>query len=121
MKVNAFWFRRDLRLEDNHGLWVALTSGKPVIAIFIFDDHILESLPEDDARVQFIHTRILAIQDELAQENSYIHVLKGSPQKCWNEVVELYDIDTVFFNHDYEPYALQRDGSIKDQLASAPT
>lgn len=119
MKVNAFWFRRDLRLEDNHGLWVALTSGKPVIAIFIFDDHILESLPEDDARVQFIHTRILAIQDELAQENSYIHVLKGSPQKCWNEVVGLYDIDTVFFNHDYEPYALQRDGSIKDQLSKS--
>lgn len=119
MKVNAFWFRRDLRLEDNHGLWVALTSGKPVIAIFIFDDHILESLPEDDARVQFIHTRILAIQEELAHENSYIHVLKGSPQKCWNEVVGLYDIDTVFFNHDYEPYALQRDGSIKDQLSKS--
>lgn len=119
MKVNAFWFRRDLRLEDNHGLWVALTSGKPVIAIFIFDDHILESLPENDARVQFIHTRILAIQEELAHENSYIHVLKGSPQKCWNEVVGLYDIDTVFFNHDYEPYALQRDGSIKDQLSKS--
>lgn len=119
MKVNAFWFRRDLRLEDNHGLWVALTSGKPVIAIFIFDDHILESLPEDDARVQFIHTRILAIQEELAHENSYIHVLKGSPQKCWNEVVGLYDIDTIFFNHDYEPYALQRDGSIKDQLSKS--
>ena len=119
MKINAFWFRRDLRLEDNHGLWAALTSGKPVIAIFIFDDHILESLPEDDARVHFIHNQILAIHEQLAQENSYIHVLKGSPQKCWSEVIGLYDIDTVFFNHDYEPYALRRDGSIKDQLSKS--
>lgn len=117
MKINAFWFRRDLRLDDNHGLWVALTSGKPVIALFIFDDHILDSLPQDDARVEFIHSRIIALQEELARENSYIHVLKGSPEKCWKEAAELYDIDTVFFNHDYEPYALQRDNNIKDQLS----
>ena len=53
-KINVFWFRRDLRLHDNVGLYQALTSGRPVMPIFIFDTEILDSLPEDDARVTFI-------------------------------------------------------------------
>ena len=55
-EVSIFWFRRDLRLEDNAGLWKALKSGHPVVPIFIFDRNILDKLQDkSDARVSFLH------------------------------------------------------------------
>jgi len=54
-KVSIFWFRRDLRIEDNHGLYHALQGPWPVLPIFIFDPHILDKLSnKSDARVEFI-------------------------------------------------------------------
>ena len=44
--VNIFWFRRDLRLDDNHALFEALKGNDPVLPIFIFDTEILEKLPK---------------------------------------------------------------------------
>ena len=55
--VTVFWFRRDLRLDDNVGLYHALNSNYPVLPVFIFDTDILNKLPEDDSRVSFIHER----------------------------------------------------------------
>ena len=54
-KVNIFWFRRDLRLDDNAGFKAALRDDLPVLPLFIFDKEILDKLPEDDARVSFIY------------------------------------------------------------------
>ena len=45
--VNIFWFRRDLRLEDNAGLYHALKEDKPVVPVFIFDRNILDELVVD--------------------------------------------------------------------------
>ena len=53
-KYTIFWFRRDLRIADNHGLYKALTGENKVIPIFIFDEHILKKLPKSDARLEFI-------------------------------------------------------------------
>ena len=43
-KVNLFWFRRDLRIHDNAGLYHALKGEFPVVPIFIFDKIILDEL-----------------------------------------------------------------------------
>ena len=66
--VSIFWFRRDLRLDDNVALYHALTSGLPVIPIFIFDDEILEGLPRNDARVSFIHSNLKDIHLQLKKK-----------------------------------------------------
>ena len=66
-KINIFWFRRDLRLNDNAGLKAALTSGLKVLPIFIFDRDILDELPEKDARVTFIHSTLQHIRRHLEQ------------------------------------------------------
>ena len=79
MKVSFFWFRRDLRLHDNVGFSAALKSTTPVIPVFIFDEDILEELPENDARVQFIHQRLELIHAELNTYRSGIIVRKGKP------------------------------------------
>lgn len=110
--VTFFWFRRDLRLEDNVGLFHALQSKYPVIALFIFDDAILDSLPKNDARVGFIHESLSKFNTQLNEIGSSLLVKKGKNQDIWQELITEFDIKEVFFNKDYEPYAIQRDEAI---------
>ena len=117
MKVNCFWFRRDLRLEDNTGLYHALTSGLPVLPVFIFDKYILDKLPPTDARVEFIYNTLLELQAQLKEVGSSMLVHYGKPEEAWEQLTQQYEINTIFTNHDYEPYAKQRDESI-EQLAT---
>ena len=111
-KVSFFWFRRDLRLEDNVGLFHALQSKYPVIPLFVFDDLILESLPKNDARVSFIHDSLLTISGKLQETGSSLSVRKGQTIDVWKSLLGEYDVKEVFFNKDYEPYAITRDIAI---------
>ena len=116
--LNIFWFRRDLRLDDNVGFYEALRGDHPVLPIFIFDSEILEHLPEDDARVTFIHETLQEMRSELQDSHdSSIALFHGKPIDIFKELVEDYDINSVFTNHDYEPYAKERDEAIKAFLA----
>jgi deoxyribodipyrimidine photo-lyase len=118
--VNIFWFRRDLRLQDNAGLCYALQSGIPVLPIFIFDPFILDQLEnKSDRRVEFIHLSLDGIQRELAMFGSTMETYHGEPQKIFTELLEKYDLHAVYTNHDYEPYARERDGLISSQLRRA--
>ncbi|MEZ4950910.1 MAG: deoxyribodipyrimidine photo-lyase [Saprospiraceae bacterium] len=114
--TSIFWFRRDLRLEDNAGLYHALKSGKPVQCLFIFDKNILEKLPKKDARVTFIHEEIQRLSEELKDLGSSLLVKYGSPEQVWKNLLKEQKIDAVFTNRDYEPYAKKRDESIEKLL-----
>lgn len=115
--VNIFWFRRDLRLDDNVGFFNALKSDLPVLPIFIFDKNILEQLPEDDARVNFIFDTLQTIRNTLQSEhNSSLAIYYDTPEDAFKTIMEQFTIDTVFTNRDYEPYATKRDKNIKQLL-----
>lgn len=117
--VNIFWFRRDLRVEDNAGLYHALKSGNPVLPIFIFDKEILDKLDDkDDARVSFIYKAIEELNKECHKHHSSLLVIYDKPEHAWKKLLTEYDIAGVYTNHDYEPaYAKDRDNGIKDLLA----
>ncbi len=116
-KVSVFWFRRDLRLDDNIGFLEALKGEYPVLPIFIFDKKILDHLPEDDARVTFIFDRLQAMRDELqGQHESSIAMYYGDPEQVFADLIAQHNIAHVYTNHDYEPYARKRDQSIKEFL-----
>lgn len=115
--INIFWHRRDIRLHDNAGLYHALKSNKPVLPIFIFDRNILDKLEDKyDARVTFIHNSLQNLNKQLAEIDSAIEVKYGFPLAIWQELIKTYNIEKVFTNHDYEPYALERDKSIAELL-----
>lgn len=119
-KVAVFWFRRDLRLEDNVGLHKALASGRAVLPIFIFDKAILSKLPNPaDSRVDYIHQALQAMQQELEKVGSSLHVFHGQAEDIFADLLQKFDVQEVFCNHDYEPYARQRDHKIKDLLAQS--
>ncbi|MGN6569507.1 MAG: cryptochrome/photolyase family protein [Flavipsychrobacter sp.] len=117
--VSICWFRRDLRLHDNAGLYHALRSGHPVVPIFIFDTNILNDLKnKTDKRLVFIRDCLLQLQQQLEQKGSTLHILHGTPLQCFKQLTETYNIAGVYTNTDYEPYATQRDKEIKDYLAT---
>lgn len=113
-----WWCRRDLRLDDNTALFHALSSGKKVIPLFIFDKNILDELPSKDARVNFLHNRLEQLDQELREKGSSFFVYYGTPEEVWKEVLDTHNPDAVFTNHDFEPYAQKRDGELKDFFAS---
>jgi deoxyribodipyrimidine photo-lyase len=115
--INIFWFRRDLRLDDNVGFYEALRGEQPVLPIFIFDSEILEKLPKNDARVNFIHETLQNMRQTLQdQHGSSIALYHGKPKDIFENLLQDYKINTVFTNHDYEPYAKTRDEEIKALL-----
>ncbi|MFM2286060.1 MAG: hypothetical protein RLZZ543_1557 [Bacteroidota bacterium] len=117
-KKVIFWFRRDLRLNDNAGLYHALRSGAAVQPIFIFDKNILDRLEdEDDARVSFIHQEITRLSEELQQLGASIRVYYSTPDAVFKQLKEEGTVEAVYTNHDYEPYAKDRDEGIRAMLA----
>ncbi len=115
--INIFWFRRDLRLEDNVGLYHALKGEYPVLPIFIFDTEILDTLPKDDARVCFIHSSLQNMRRVLEDTaKRSLAIYHGAPEEVFQKLIEEYPIDAVYANHDYEPYARKRDASIAQWL-----
>lgn len=118
-KLNLFWFRRDLRLIDNHGLYETLQSELPVLPIFIFDTNILEKLEnKEDKRVDFIFQALEKLNEYLEKQGKSIQIFYGKPLEIYENLTQKYEIGNVFCNEDYEPYAIKRDQEIKDFLAS---
>lgn len=116
-KVVLFWFRRDLRLHDNAGLHAALSSGLPVVPVFIFDPLILDKLEDrDDRRVTYIYRALQAMQDELQRHNSTLQVEYATPAHAFGQWLEEHNVQAVYTNGDYEPYATERDGDIEKLL-----
>lgn len=115
--VSVFWFRRDLRLNDNAGLCNALKSRNLVLPLFIFDKEILDKLEDkDDARVTFIYQAIEQLNKELQGHGSSLLVLYDKAEQAWDKIIKERNIAAVYTNHDYEPYATQRDEAVKEKL-----
>lgn len=118
-KISIFWFRRDLRLKDNHGLYQALESEKKVLPIFIFDEDILDLLEnKSDKRVDFIVQALQTLNSFLKSKNKGIKIFKGKPLEIYKKLSQNYEIEAVYSNEDYEPYAIKRDREIATFLAS---
>lgn len=118
--VNIMWFRRDLRLTDNAALYHALKAGLPVVPVFIFDRHILDKLEDKaDRRVEFIHAALHDMQQQLQAMGSTLHVYYGFADAVWSQILQDYSVANVFTNHDYEPYAMERDAAVQQRLSNA--
>ncbi|MEP7373084.1 MAG: deoxyribodipyrimidine photo-lyase [Chitinophagaceae bacterium] len=118
--VNIFWFRRDLRLHDNAGLYYALKEKTPVLPVFIFDRNILDELEnKTDSRVEFIHQALEEMQSFLNKMRATLDIRYGFPLEIYKDLLNEYSVRKVFANHDYEPYARERDGAIEKLLQSS--
>jgi deoxyribodipyrimidine photo-lyase len=116
MKINIFWFRRDLRLDDNTALTKVLSRGIPVLTVFIIDTNIIHELSADDGRISFIYDTLSDLNIELLKHGSSLLIQKGDPATIWRNLIKSFDINSVFINKDYEPYSISRDLEIEALL-----
>lgn len=117
--IAVHWFRRDLRLDDNTALYHALSGDLPVLPVFIFDTDILDDLKKPhDRRIDFIYKQLENIQQRLLPFGASLWVGYGKPIDVWQQLCQQYNIQKVYANRDYEPYARQRDQIIYTYLAS---
>jgi deoxyribodipyrimidine photo-lyase len=111
-EVSIFWHRRDLRMDDNAGLFHALQDEFPVVPVFIFDTNILSKLQANDARVQFIYMEIEKLKSAYREKGSDLLVFYDKPINAHHQLQNLFSVQKLFYNRDYEPYALERDNEI---------
>ena len=118
-EVSICWLRRDLRLTDNAALYHALRGPNPVLLTFIFDKNILDKLDDKaDARITFIYQTLEKLNREVEKHGSSILILHGTPEQAWEKILKDYQVKAVYTNHDYEPYAKERDESLAEFLSS---
>lgn len=112
-KIAVFWYRRDLRLYDNHAFYQALTSGLQVLPVFIFDKDILKELgAKDDARLSFIRSEVQNLKTAFEEKGSSLITFHGKPKDAFEQLVKDFEVEKVFCNKDYEPYGSQRDKEV---------
>ena len=118
MKDNLviFWFRRDLRLKDNAGLFHALNENDKVLPIFIYDKNTLDKLNKSDHRVDFIEYSLKKLNDLLIKNNKSISIYYGKPAKVFSELIKKYNVTKVYSNKDYTPYSIKRDKKVEELL-----
>lgn len=117
-KINIFWFRRDLRIDDNCGLYHALHEKEDILPLFILDPEILSRFPDpDDARISFFYQRLLQLKITFENNGSSMLVFYGKPEDVFSRITTENFIETVYCNHDYEPSAIERDTRIQRLLA----
>jgi deoxyribodipyrimidine photo-lyase len=116
-KISLCWFRRDLRIEDQTALFYSLQQEEQVLPLFIFDRHILDALEDKtDARVTFIYQQIASLKAFFEKQGSSMLVKYGHPEQIFQELVEEFEVQTVYTNRDYEPYAQSRDTQVEALL-----
>ena len=108
-----FWFRRDLRLDDNHALFKALKSGYDVLPIFIFDSNITNKLNQNDHRLNYINNVLDGLNKRLSENKKKIYIYKGDPIEIISKLIIKLKIKEIYLNKDYEPYARDRDNKIE--------
>ena len=116
VEASIFWFRRDLRIDDNPGLYEALGNSKNVIPIFIFDTNIIDNLPSDDNRIKFIWHSLSLLNERLKEVGSKLNVFKGNPLEVFKKIILKYRLTSVYVNRDYEKYSIKRDKEINNFL-----
>ena len=116
-KTSIVWLRRDLRLEDNTALRNALAAHKNVQLLFIFDPAILDRLEKDDARVSFIFEQLRAIDIKVQEKDSSVLIRFGAPKDVFSELHQEIGLNSIYINHDYEPYTIKRDRQIAEWAA----
>lgn len=114
-----FWFRRDLRWEDNHGLFKCLSENENVQPIFIFDKEILNELKKDDPRVSFLYDTLSQMNHKIKSLGASIWILHGEVLEVFQKLNKTHSISAIYSNEDYEPYAIKRDQRVQDYFSKS--
>jgi len=111
--ITIFWFKRDLRTEDNTGLYHAIKESREVLPVYVLDDDILSSYPSDSKRLGFFFDALKKLDGELRELGSYLFVERGRAEEVIPRIVRTYNADAVYCNRAYGFSGISRDLKIE--------
>lgn len=114
MENVVWWIRRDLRLDNNNALKLALETGLPVLPVYIIDPN-LEFSPSIP-RQSFIFAGLEILDDKLHDHGSYLILRRGEPLEALQDLVRQNHVTRIFAEEDFSPYATRRDNKIAQQI-----
>lgn len=107
------WFRQDLRLRDNLALLEAQKANRPVLPVYILDDENSGEWKMGGASRWWLHKSLSALNQSL---DGHLYFAKGDAQKILSDIIQSTNAQTVYWNRCYEPWRIQRDTKIKNNL-----
>jgi len=117
--TTIIWFRNDLRLEDNLALDAALSTNKPVLPVFIWDQKGYDIKSTGPHYWWWLKESLSKLSDSLNQYGSRLIIRQGSPLTELYSIANEHNVRHIFFNRRYEPSEIQvqRDGTDRfDQI-----
>lgn len=111
-KIAIHWFRQDLRLSDNPSLFQAASHGH-VLPIYILDDENAGDQAMGGAARWWLHHSLASLGQSLKGQ---ISIYAGNPANILQDIIKRHDVEAVYWNRCYEPWRMQRDSEIKEQL-----
>jgi len=112
-----FLFRRDLRLEDNLGLLALLAESTEVVPAFIFNPAQTDRSQNEyfsEPGFQFLLNSLAELDNALQEKGSQLYIFHGDPAEVVESLIATDEVDAVFCNKDYTPFARKRDKTIAD-------
>lgn len=108
------WFRKDLRLGDNHALAAASANGTPVIPLYIREPN--GNGPLGGAQHWWLHHSLSALRASLQEMGSDLVLRSGDPLEVIAAILKETGGNTVFWNRRYDPGGMATDAPLKKAL-----
>ncbi len=110
-----FWFRRDLRLQDNPALHWAVKQGNPVVCIYIHNDSAEDDWQLGEASQWWLHHSLSALAASLEKAGNRLRLFNGDAADTINKLVKVTGAKAIAWNRRYEPDSIELDKKLKAQ------
>jgi len=111
-----FVFHRDYRIHDNTALNHALSNCRNVFCCFIFNPEQVGNQNKYKSKnaIQFMIESLDDLRGEIESKGGKLITCYGDYVKMIDMLIKKLNIHAIFFNKDYTPYALSRQGLAGD-------
>ena len=115
-----FWFRKDLRHEDNTGLAeAARDAGENVVPFYTSEPALLGRDDMAATRVRFALDALADLDQALRGRGSHLALDHGAAAETVTRAARATQADAVYWNDEYEPSRIARDDAVERALEAA--
>jgi deoxyribodipyrimidine photo-lyase len=115
-KPVILWFRKDLRLDDNHALNAACGSGRPIVPLFIREPASAGTGALGRAQAWWLHHSLGSLNDSINAHGGSLHLASGDGLDVLRGLIETTGANLVLWNRRYDPPGIAADDRIEREL-----
>jgi deoxyribodipyrimidine photo-lyase len=118
MKPVIVWFRQDLRLADHRALSAAVSTGAPIVPVFVLDDTSPGAWGLGGASKWWLDKSLAALADGLSACGSRLILRRGPACDVLRELATETAASAVYAQAAYEPWATATETAVHVALAA---